>query len=366
MSETDRLSLRHPDGTTTIYIGNHVLEASRGAVTRWVEGRRVFIVSTPRVLSLHGQALDGLLSAAQAQEVLSVPEGEEAKSLEVAGTLWAEILARGGKRDSRLIAFGGGSVGDLGGFVAGCFLRGIEYLQMPTTLLAQVDAALGGKTAIDCGGVKNSVGLFHHPAMVISEASFLSTLPKEEVRAALAEVIKMAALLDPLLLERLEARLPELLAGEPEALAPVVLAAARAKVRVVQRDPEEAGERRLLNFGHTLGHALEAAAAGGSLRHGDAIAYGMLFALRLALSRGLEESVARRLEELIKGLDLPPLPSYEIDSLMALMQKDKKNQESGLVWVLPESVGQGKMFDDVESREVRELLPSFLEQPWSP
>ncbi|MCH9651452.1 MAG: 3-dehydroquinate synthase [Deltaproteobacteria bacterium] len=365
MSETDRLSLRHPDGTTTIYIGNHVLEATRGAVTRWVEGRRMFVISTPRVLSLHGEALDSLLSAAQAREVLVVPEGEEAKCLEVAGSLWTEILTRGGKRDSRLIAFGGGSVGDLGGFVAGCFLRGIEYLQMPTTLLAQVDAALGGKTAIDCGGAKNSVGLFHHPAMVISEASFLSTLPKEEIRAALAEVIKMAALLDPLLLERLEGRLPELLKGDPESLAPVVLAAARAKVRVVQRDPGEAGERRLLNFGHTLGHALEAAAVDGSLRHGDAVAYGMLFALRLALNRGLEEAVAGRLEELIQGLGLPPLPTYDIDVLMALMQKDKKNQETGLVWVLPESVGQGKMFDDVEPDEVRDLLPAFLEHPWT-
>jgi len=295
---------------------------------------------------------------------LEVPEGEEAKSLEVAAQVWGEMLRRGGKRDSRLIAFGGGSVGDLGGFAAGCFLRGIEYIQVPTTLLAQVDAALGGKTAVDCAGVKNSVGLFHHPAMVVSEASFLATLPRAEIRSALAEVIKMACLLDPLLLERVEKRLPELLAIQPEELGPVVLGAARAKVRVVQRDPGESGERRLLNFGHTLGHALEAAAGPGGLRHGDGVAYGILFALRLAHSRGLEKVVVERITHLLRRLELPRLPEYEIDALMALMRMDKKNQEAGLTWVLPTSLGQGELVDDVPASQVEAALGAFLADPW--
>ncbi|MES1211744.1 MAG: 3-dehydroquinate synthase family protein, partial [Acidobacteriota bacterium] len=322
-------------------------------------------VTTPRVLGLHGARLEPLRRAAERWEILEVEEGEPAKTVESAGRLWDAMLAAGGKRDSRVIAFGGGSVGDLAGFAAGCFLRGIEFLQIPTTLLAQVDAALGGKTGVDLAGGKNTVGLFHHPAFVICDTSFLTTLPREELRSGLVEVIKMAALLDPELLDRVEQGLEPLLAGDPVALGPVVTAAAAAKLRVVERDPTEQGDRRLLNFGHTLGHAVETAGAYAGLRHGEAVAYGILFAGRLAVRQGLDPALPERLRALLARLGLPPLPRVEAEELISHMARDKKARESGLVWVLPAGLGEGRMIDRIGMDAVRDELVPFLREPFA-
>lgn len=361
----ERLSLRHSGGSTTLLMGRDLLGQAQTSLAPWLEGRTVFAITCPTVRRLHGEALSTLAAAAARLTVLEVPDGEEAKDLEHVGRLWAAMVQGGGKRDSRLIAFGGGTVGDVGGFTAGCFLRGIEYIQVPTTLLAQVDAAIGGKTGIDWGNTKNSVGLFHHPAMVISDAAFLETLPREELRSALAEVVKTAVLLDPRLLETVETRLDALLAGEPEALEPVVVATARAKVRVVERDPLEGGERKLLNFGHTLGHALEAALGYRNLRHGDAVAYGMLFALRLALHRGLEPAVAQRCRELLGRFGLPPLPEVDAGEVLEAMGRDKKAREGGQAWILPVALGEGQVVEDLPPGFVAAELISFLRDPWA-
>ncbi len=295
MTEVYRHKLDHPGGRTEIVIGAGVLAEGRagGAPTLalpeladWLAGRTVFVLTTPRLIELHGGVLDRLGGGAARAVRLEVPDGEQAKTLDHAGRLWRQMLAAGGKRDSRLVAVGGGSVGDLGGFVAGCFLRGIEVAQVPTTLLAQVDAAIGGKTAIDLPGGKNTVGLFHHPRRVIADTALLRTLPRAELRSGLVEVVKMASLLAPPLYDQVEARLDDLLAGDAGALAPVVAGAVAAKCDVVERDPREGDWRRILNFGHTLGHAIESQLAYRGLRHGEAVAYGMAFAVRLAESRG--------------------------------------------------------------------------------
>ena len=361
------LALRHPTGVTPVLVGEDALGACREGLAPWLAGRTVFLISTPRVLALHGERLEPLRREAARWEVLEVEEGEPAKTVATAERLWKAMLAAGGKRDSRLLAFGGGSVGDLGGFVAGCFLRGIAFVQVPTTLLAQVDAAIGGKTAVDLPGGKNTVGLFHHPDFVVSDTSVLPTLPREELRSGLVEVVKMAALLDPDLLRAVEEGLDRLLAGDPAALGPVVAAAAAAKIGVVERDPDEQGDRRLLNFGHTLGHAIESACGyggPGSLRHGEAVGYGLLFALRLALRRGLDPGLAERLSELLRRFGLPPLPALEPADLVARMARDKKARESGLVWVLPARLGEGRMVADVTPAEVEAELPAFLRQPF--
>jgi 3-dehydroquinate synthase len=360
-----RLLLNHPSGVTEVWAGIGALAAARQGLAGWAAGRRLFVVSTARVLALHGERLAPLRDAAAHLTLLEVPEGEPAKSLAVADRLWQEMLAGGGKRDSRLVAFGGGSVGDLGGFVGGCFLRGIEVAQLPTTLLAQVDAAIGGKTAVDLPGGKNTVGLFLHPAWVVCETALLSTLPRAELRSGLVEVIKMAVLLDPLLLARVETDLAALLAGDAVALAPVVGAAAAAKIAVVERDPDERGDRRLLNFGHTLGHAIESACGYQGLRHGEAVAYGMLFALRLARRRGLAASVAQRVADLLERLALPPLPALEPQDLLARAARDKKAREASLTWVLPAELGRGVMADDVGWPEVAAELRGFLREPFA-
>lgn len=360
-----RLELRHPAGVTPVWVGDGALAAVAGELAAWLAGRNVFLVTTPRVWELHGARVQPLLGAGRRAQVLTVEEGEAAKTVTAAERLWEAMLAAGGKRDSRMVALGGGSVGDLAGFAAGCFLRGVAIAQLPTTLLAQVDAALGGKTGVDLPGGKNTVGLFHHPAMVVCDTAVLATLPAAELRSGLVEVIKMAALLDPELFGRVERDLPALLAGEAAALGPVVAAAAAAKLRVVERDPDERGERRLLNFGHTLGHAVESACRYQGLRHGEAVGYGLLFAWRLSRRRGLPAAVAARGRRLLERLELPPLPALDPAALLDLMARDKKARESGLTWVLQRDLGEGEMVEGLPAAEVAAQLADFLRAPFA-
>lgn len=360
-----RLTLTHALGTTPIVVGEGALAAACDELRAWSAGRTLFVITSPRVWALHGAALAPLLEAARRVERIEVLEGEAAKTVEGVAELWRRMLAAGGKRDSRVLAVGGGSVSDVAGFAAATFLRGIEIAVVATTLLAQVDAAIGGKTGIDLSGAKNSVGAFHMSATVVADTILLGTLPRAELRAGLAEVIKVAFVLDPTLFARLEAQLEKLLDGDPQTLAPVVAAAAGAKAAVVERDPFEAGERRVLNFGHTLGHALEAVALdrGEPLAHGDAVAWGMLFALRLAERRGVPAADAKRLRALIGRLGLPALPSYGPDELLRVLVRDKKALETGLRWVLPTRLGAWHAVADVAEDELRRELVSFLGTP---
>ncbi|HEX9670789.1 MAG TPA: 3-dehydroquinate synthase family protein [Thermoanaerobaculia bacterium] len=369
-----RLALRHPAGETPVLVGSGALAKGAGELATWLAGRTVFLLSTPRVLDLHGTRLEPLWRAAGRWDVLAVEEGEAAKTPATAERLWSEMIAAGGKRDSRLLAFGGGSAGDLGGFVAGCFLRGIAYAQLPTTLLAQVDAALGGKTGVDLPGGKNTVGLFHHPDFVLADTAVLATLPRAELCSGLVEVVKMGALLDAGLFAAVETDLDRLLAGDSAALTPVVARAAAAKIGVVERDPAERDERRLLNYGHTLGHAIEAALGYAGLRHGEAVAYGILFALRLAErldgaavgAPPLPAEAAARTRALLARLGLPPLPPLDPDVLLPLLARDKKAREDGLAWVLPAALGSGRIVEEVPPEEVRGALVPFLADPFAP
>jgi 3-dehydroquinate synthase len=360
-----RFQLRHPAGETWHLLGPGALTAAAAEIAAFLAGRTAFVVSTPRVLGLQGHRLAPLAGAAARWEVLEVPEGEEAKTLAVAEGLWRAMAARGGKRDSRVLAFGGGSVGDLAGFVAGAFLRGVGWLQVPTTLLAQVDAAIGGKTAVDLPETKNAVGLFHHPAGVVGETGLLATLPPEERRSGLVEVIKVAVAFDRNLLEQVETTLPSLLAGEEEPLAAAASRAARLKARAVEADPAEAGPRRLLNLGHTLGHALEVALGYRRLRHGEAVAYGLLFALRLAGRRDLAPGEAGRVRRLLGRLGLPPLPRLPAAEVIAAIARDKKAREGGVAWILPRRLGHVVVVEGIGDDEVREEVGAFLDDPWA-
>jgi len=358
-----RLTLRHPSGTTPVIAGDGALEEFVQEVGGWVADRRVFVVTTPKVWNLHGEGLEPLLVTAAGNTRLEVPEGEAAKSVASAQRLWGQMLTAGGKRDSRVIAFGGGSVGDLAGFVSGCFLRGVSFLQIPTTLLAQVDASIGGKTGINLPEAKNSVGLFFQPWATVADTRFLSTLPVEELRSGLLEVVKVGVVLDADLFEQLEVGLAGLLAGDAERLAPIVARAAQAKIDVVEKDPHENDLRRMLNFGHTLGHALEAQMDYRSLRHGEAVGYGMLFALRLAGRRGMHLDDVDRIRHLILRFDLPELPSVNPADLLDLMDRDKKAREDGLTWILPTRVGSGQPTSEIEKEEILHELNAFLTAP---
>ena len=355
------LTLRHDRGITRHWLGAGALEEAGEALGAWLRDRHLFVVTDPLVRELHEESLEGLLETPGEVSFLEVPRGESAKTVSEAEGLWRTMLRAGGKRDSRLLTFGGGSVGDLGGYVAGAFLRGIEYGHLPTTVLAQVDAAIGGKTAVDLPEGKNSVGLFHHPAFVVGEVSWLSTLTDGERRAGLFEAVKMGFLLDPELFARIEGTLDPILDGEPGAMAPVVGEAAAVKIGVVERDLEEAGSRKLLNFGHTLGHALEAATGYEALRHGEAVGYGMLFALELAEARALSGREADRLRGVVDRIGLPPLPEVSVEELMVLVSRDKKAREEGVTWVLPRTLGEGGL-EVIEEDEVRTQLESWIRE----
>lgn len=354
------LRLRHPGGETPIVVGDGVLSDATAGLVDWVAGRRIFVISSAPILELHAGALEPLSRRAAHWQVLEVQDGEEAKSVGVVADLWDRLLGSGAKRDSRVIAFGGGSIGDLAGFAAGCYMRGLDYVQLPTTLLAQVDAAIGGKTAINLAGAKNSVGLFKHPDLVVADTGLLGTLPLEELRSGMIEVVKMAILSDPQLYSVLETELDELLGGDSAQLAPVVAAAARGKVEIVEKDPTEKGERMLLNLGHTLGHAVEAALDYHTLRHGEAVGYGILFAVRLGARRGLPTAAASRIAGLIERFELPPLPALDPEALLRRIGRDKKVGEDAWRWVLPLDVGQCEIVRDLDASDVRRELEAFL------
>ena len=361
--EATRISLVQPQGATRLVVASEPDGWLAEELAPWVAGRQIFVVTSERPWQLHGAALHGALGAAAGHRVLPVPDGEEAKSLAQAERLWRALCAEGGKRDSHIVAFGGGSVGDLAGFVAGCFLRGIAVCQVPTTVIAQVDAAVGGKTAVNLPEAKNAVGVFHHPELVLADPRWLATLGIRDLRSGLAEVVKMAVLFDLALLERVEKTLGALERGEPEAWGPVVAASQTIKAGVVGRDPAESGERELLNFGHTLGHALEAGLGFGRLLHGEAVIYGMLFALRLAEARGEGAEVAPRLRRLLAALEPPPLPALDPDDVWSRLGRDKKAREGMQRWVLVDRPGGGRVAT-LPAAEVRPGLEEFLARPW--
>jgi len=363
-----RLTLRHPQGETVLQIGRGLASALPKDLDDLLTGRTVFQLSTPTLRRLHGEKVARLVASAGRVIELEAPDGEPAKTLAVAGELWQQMLASGGKRDSVLVAIGGGSLTDLGGFLAGCFLRGIDVVHVPTTLLAMVDAAIGGKTAIDLPQGKNTVGVFHHPVYFLADSELLATLPVEELRSGLVEAFKMAAMLDGELFVRIEYELDALLAGDIEALTRVIGGAAAAKAKVVQEDPDEQDLRKVLNFGHTLGHAVEGVLGFSGLRHGEAIAYGMLFTL--GLQRGQPQADAAflgRVREVLRRMQLPALPlgREHAEALVDFMSRDKKASEKGLVWVLPTQLGEHEFRADISWQRIRGELPAFLADPWA-
>jgi 3-dehydroquinate synthetase len=328
----------------------------------------VFVITSPplRALAAFSMLLEALGSAGAAPQVLEVPDGEAAKAVGEAERLWRQLSALGGRRDSVVVSFGGGAVSDLAGFVAGTFLRGVAWIAVPTTLLAQVDAALGGKTGIDLPEAKNAVGVFHHPLAVLADPGVLATLPADQRRSGLVEVVKVGAILDRELLERVERDLPLLLAGDEGALAPVLAAAARSKLGLVARDPEERGERQLLNFGHTLGHALEAEIGYGRILHGDAVGHGLRFALGLSAEEGGDPAALARVSRLLGRLGLPPLPRLAVDALMERVGRDKKARAGGVGWVLMAGAGEGRIDARLPAERVRAALVDFLGEVAAP
>ncbi len=314
--------------------------SDRAVAERWFE---------PLARSLAARGLPALL--------LPVPEGEEAKTLAVATALWRQLAAQAAHRDDVVLALGGGAVGDVAGFVAATYMRGVPLVQVPTTLTAQVDAAIGGKCAVNLPEGKNLVGVFAQPVAVLADVGTLSTLPEREYRSGLAEVAKYALALDPELLAALEADPGPVLARDPGALEDLVARCAAAKAATVAADERDAGPRLVLNYGHTLGHALERLEAFAGRSHGEAVAVGMVFAARLAEALGLAPAgLAARHARLLSSLGLEvggALPPA--GEVLAAFRLDKKYR-GGVRFVLLEDVGRPRVVEDVPEELIRRVL----------
>jgi 3-dehydroquinate synthase len=336
--------------------------ATLGAFTRsTTAARHVVLVSDARVDGLYGvAAARSLNSAGIAVHRLRVPAGEAAKRPAVLLKVWAGLAAARLPRDGAIVALGGGTVGDLAGFGAATWLRGVAWVGVPTTLLAQVDASVGGKTAVDLPAGKNLVGAFHQPAGVLVDPDTLVTLSARQRRSGLAEVVKTGFAVDAQLWDWLEARLDALAEGEPAALAGAVARSIAAKARVVQADEREreGGGRTSLNFGHTLGHALEAVLGYRGLTHGEAVALGMRVAAALSVRvAGLKPESHVRLEAALDHLRLPVrMPPVSVARLLAAMRQDKKRAAGTVRWVLTPRIGDASVPRAVESRLVRPAL----------
>jgi 3-dehydroquinate synthase len=359
VTRTIRLRFRRAADTSLIQIRPGGLAGLGRFVARAARPARVVLVTDARVDALYGgPAARSLRAAGLRVTVARIPRGERAKRTEHLERLWGAFARAGLTRADAVVALGGGVVGDLAGFAAATWLRGIAWVGVPTTLLAQVDSSVGGKTAIDLASGKNLAGAFHQPRAVLVDPEVLATLPVRERRAGLAEVVKTGMAVDAALFRWIEAHLAALAAGEPAALAHAVRAAIRAKTRIVLRDEREAGPRTALNFGHTAGHAIEAALGYRGLRHGEAVAIGMLIAAELSVREaGLAPESRDRLVRTLDALRLPRrMPALTIAALEDAMRVDKKRGARGTRWVLTPRVGHASLPRLMSGRLVRSVL----------
>ena len=322
-------------------------------------GAKVALFSDAGILARLGGPVRGSLAAAGFDvTVVELPAGEAAKSVEVASRGWDALLAAGLDRGSTVVALGGGAVGDLAGFVAATYMRGVNFVQLPTTLLAQVDASIGGKTAIDHPRAKNLVGAFHQPRLVLVDPAALTTLPEREFRSGLAEVVKHGVVLDADYFADLETCRGALLARDIETLTRVVAGSCRLKANVVERDEQEAELRAVLNYGHTIGHAVEAVTGYARWTHGEAVSLGMAAEARLAERLGVaSRETADRQIELLRAVGLPVRDSGAAPSaVLEALGRDKKAREGRVPFVLAPEIGRFTVVFDVPREAVLETL----------
>ncbi len=340
-----------------IYIGAGLLDDGN-RLRQFIGGKHVLVITdsnvAPHYLSKVTTALAGL-----SQRVLILPPGEQEKTLARFTEVMSALSEMGASRDATLVALGGGVVGDLTGFAAACWMRGVRFVQLPTTLLAMVDSSVGGKTAVDLPAGKNLVGAFHQPSAVIADINTLATLPLREVRAGFAEVIKYGALGDLEFFAWLEANADALLAPDADVIGAAIERCCRHKAGIVARDETEQGERALLNFGHTFGHAIEVESGFGSVLHGEAVAIGMVCAAHLSATLGrapLADSV--RLFELLMRFGLPTTVPAGLSParLLAAMRLDKKAISGQLRLILWRGLGEAEIVDDVADAAVLTAL----------
>ena len=318
-------------------------------------GARRFVVSNPTVWRLHGPQVQRALGGA---DPILLPDGERFKNLQSVSRVYEALIRAGADRGSAIIAVGGGVIGDAAGFAAATYLRGITLVHVPTTLLAQVDSSIGGKVGVNHALGKNLIGAFHQPAVVIIDPLMLRTLPRREFRSGLYEVVKYGIIASRGLFDMVARDTKAIFARQPDVLVPAIVESCRIKADVVSKDERESGLRRILNYGHTIGHALEAVTKYRRFRHGEAIAYGMIAAADLACARGaLAERERQAIAQLIAELGpLPAVADLSIPEVLAAVRRDKKVVHGKLHFVIAIEIGATMTVDDVTENEIVAVL----------
>lgn len=347
-----------------IHIGEGLLPEIGRLLSPSEPGRRAGIITTENLVALYaGTVQDSLANGGWEVSLFPVPDGESSKCLSIAEWLYNALLEANFDRTSTVFALGGGMVGDLAGFVAATFMRGIDLVQLPTSLLAQVDASVGGKVAVNLPAGKNLVGAFHQPQAVIIDTQPLQTLPQRQFRCGLAEVIKHAAIADAEMFEYLSHSMPRVLAGHRIALKYLLARNCQIKAEVVSQDPHEHGRRVILNYGHTIGHALERAAGEWDLTHGEAVALGMIVESRLAVELGLAEPhTAERLRELVRAAGLPTTASsIDLQRAAAALSVDKKIAGGRLRLPIVPQIGQVQITEQVQLPVLQQAITNLAD-----
>jgi 3-dehydroquinate synthase len=353
--EAVRIDVDTGSRESAIWIGDGITERLAALLDAHGVGRRRFVVSSPIIWRLHGAQLLSVLGGA---EPILISDGERYKNLQSVARIYEALIRAGADRGSAIVAVGGGVIGDTAGFAAATFLRGITLAHVPTTLLAQVDSSIGGKVGVNHALGKNLIGAFHQPVLVVADPLALATLPRREFRSGLYEVVKYGMIASRNLFDLLTRETKAVLARTPAVLVPAIVESCRIKADVVTQDEREGGLRRILNFGHTIGHALEAITSYRRFRHGEAIAHGMLGAADLAAARGaLSRDDQAALAALIAKLGpLPAVNDLSIDEAMAAVRRDKKVVHSTLHYVLATGIGTTETVSDVTEDELRAAL----------
>jgi 3-dehydroquinate synthase len=352
------IPVKTPSRSYEVVIGSGLLARAGEQLRGILENKRAFVVTVPPVRRRWAKVLLQSLTAAGIETtVLEMPDGERAKRLTTLEKLAEKLLKLGADRGMTLIALGGGVVGDVTGFLASIYMRGVDVIQVPTTVLAQVDAAIGGKTGVNLASGKNLLGTFHQPRAVLIDPAVLGTLPSREYRAGLYESLKCGVIGDAGLFKLFEDRRREILDRDPVVLEKVIADSVRLKASVVSADEREGGLRQVLNFGHTIGHALEAETQYKLLLHGEAVAWGMIAATHIALSTGKLDSVAAgRITNSVLGLGRLPRLKLKTANIVKRLRSDKKTRRGVVHFVLPREIGKVEIASDVPEAIVRSAV----------
>ena len=345
-----------------IWIDTGLLKKLPGLLAPMNQGQKWVIFSQDEIFKFYGnELLDDLKAAGFNVNTILLPDDEAAKSLSALEDVYSKLIELGCHRSSTFLALGGGVVGDAAGFIAATFMRGVDYIQIPTTLLAMVDSSIGGKTGVNLPDGKNLVGAIWQPKAVVIDIELLKSLHKREITSAMGEVLKYGAILDRNLFKVIAENLNDILnLSKPELLTEVIGRCAQLKADVVVGDEREGGKRRILNFGHTIGHALETHFGFEILRHGEAVAYGMLAAGKLSNEDGrLEIEDFKLLQTTIKKLPLPKLPEFDAENILKIMQRDKKVKDRKINFVLLEAIGKTVIVDSIEKESIIKAMESL-------